>query len=104
MNNILLVVVAGLAAFIPRYFPTVFFSKRKLPEWFDEWMSFVPVSLFTALIAKSIFVTSTYGFVATNIAAIVAAILVIIIAYYTHSMAISVVSGLILMWILKLFL
>ncbi|GAB6092724.1 AzlD domain-containing protein [Furfurilactobacillus curtus] len=104
MNDLVLVLCAGVAAFIPRYFPMLFFSKRKIPAWFNEWMGFVPVSLFTALIVKQIFVTSTYAFSMGNIAAMISAVIVILIAYFTRSMTLSVVLGLLIMWALTLFL
>ncbi len=44
---IVVIIFAAFAAFIPRYFPISFFSTRN-SEWFNEWMKYVPVSLFTA--------------------------------------------------------
>lgn len=104
MNDLTLVLLAGVAAFIPRYFPMLFFSKRKIPDWFNEWMGFVPVSLFTALIVKQIFVTSTYAFSLGNIAAMISAVIVILIAYFTRSMTLSVILGLAVMWGLTMLL
>ncbi|GEK29561.1 AzlD domain-containing protein [Furfurilactobacillus siliginis] len=104
MKDLTLVLLAGVAAFIPRYFPMLFFSKRKIPDWFNEWMGFVPVSLFTALIVKQIFVTSTYAFSLGNVAAMISAVIVILIAYFTRSMTLSVVLGLAVMWGLTMLL
>ena len=39
--HIIVIILAALAAFIPRYLPVLFFSTRKIPEWFNEWMIFV---------------------------------------------------------------
>ena len=60
-------------------------------------MKYVPVSLFTALVVKDIFInTKTYTFVGLdNVAKILAAIIVMAIAYKTRSMGLSVVFGLI---------
>ena len=58
--HIIVIILAALAAFIPRYLPVLFFSTRKIPEWFNEWMKYVPVSLFATLVVKGIFLTGSY--------------------------------------------
>ena len=58
LYHLVVIIFAAFAAFIPRYFPVLFFSTRHIPEWFNEWMKYVPVSLFTALIVKNVFVTT----------------------------------------------
>ena len=89
---LIVIVIAAVAAFIPRYFPVLFFSTRKIPEWFNEWMKYVPVSLFTALVVKNVFITTAgYRFVPFgHVEQILAAVVVMIVAYFTRSMAMSV--------------
>lgn len=95
--HLLVMLIAGLAAFIPRYFPIRFFTKRKIPTWFNEWMKYVPVCLFTALVVKNIFVyTSSYTFMGfQRLDQIIAAVIVMAVAYFTRSMSLSVVIGLV---------
>ena len=94
--HIIVIILAALAAFIPRYLPVLFFSTRKIPEWFNEWMRFVPVSLFTALVVKSVFIDSKYAVITSgNLGMIISAILVGFVAYRTRSMTLSVVIGLV---------
>lgn len=98
-----LIILGFFVAFAPRYLPIKIFTKRKIPEWFNEWMRFVPVSLFTALVVKDVFISSSYQFeVMPHIAEIVAGILVLVIAYVTRSMAISVVAGLVSVFLLSM--
>lgn len=101
--HIVVIILAAIAAFIPRYLPVLFFSTRKIPEWFNEWMKYVPVSLFSTLVVKGIFVNGSYDFVAFgHIEQIIAALIVIVIAYFTRSMSISVITGLVAVWLLSL--
>ncbi len=104
LYHIIVIIFAAFAAFIPRYFPILFFSTWKIPEWFNEWMKYVPVSLFTALIVKNVFVTTAgYHFVPFgHVDQIVAAVIVMVIAYFTRSMSISVISGLVAVWLLSM--
>ncbi len=82
---------------------TIFFRTRKIPNWFNEWMRYVPVSLFTALVVKDIFITPDYVVSVVNRAPeMIAAVIVIGIAYWTRSMAISVVLGLCAVFLLAL--
>ncbi len=106
LYHIIVIIFAGCAAFIPRYFPILFFSSRKIPQWFNEWMKYVPVSLFTALVVKNIFVTTAgYHFVPLgHVDQIIAALIVMVSAYFTRSMSISVITGLVAVWILSLVL
>ena len=73
-----------------------FFTTRKIPEWFNEWMKYVPVSLFTALVVKDIFInTSHYTFIGFgHLAKLLAAVIVMVVAYKSRSMGLSVVLGL----------
>ncbi|WP_338207670.1 AzlD domain-containing protein [Lactiplantibacillus paraxiangfangensis] len=96
MDHFLLIIFCAIVAFIPRFFPLLFFTKRAIPDWFNEWMRFVPVSLFTALVVKSVFIDSKYHIMTTgNLGMIISAILVGFVAYRTRSMTLSVVIGLI---------
>ncbi|MGO3381109.1 MAG: AzlD domain-containing protein, partial [Loigolactobacillus coryniformis] len=54
LDYLILIVLAAMVAFIPRVIPLLYFSKRKIPAWFNEWMKYIPVALFTALIAKDV--------------------------------------------------
>lgn len=97
MTHYLLIIVFGFfAAFIPRYIPILLFSNRKLPNWFHDWMKYVPLSLFSAMVIKGIFISKTYTFVAVgNWDLIIGGIITSAIAYFTRSMALSVIVGLI---------
>ncbi|WP_125981194.1 AzlD domain-containing protein [Loigolactobacillus iwatensis] len=94
-DYLLLIILAAIVAFIPRVVPLLYFTKRKIPAWFDEWMKYIPVALFTALIAKDVFVTSTYTFNVDSSAEIISTLLVFLIAARTKSMGVTVVAGLI---------
>ena len=105
MDHLLLILLAAIAAFIPRYIPMLFFSAREIPDWFNEWMKYVPVSLFTALVAKGIFVSSSYGFSGLgHVNYIIAGLVVIVVTYMTRSMALSVIAGLAAVFVVTIFL
>lgn len=104
MDHFILIVLSMLVAFVPRYLPMRIFTSRQIPNWFNEWMKYVPVSLFTALVVKDVFMnTETYAFVGVdNVAKILASVIVMAVAYYSRSMGLSVVVGLIAVALLSL--
>ncbi|KRM45550.1 hypothetical protein FD47_GL001383 [Lentilactobacillus parafarraginis DSM 18390 = JCM 14109] len=67
-------------------------------------MRYVPISLFTALVVKDIFITPGYTVTLSQIPDMIAAIIVIGVAYWTRSMAISVILGLLAVFLLAMFL
>lgn len=112
--HLIVILLAACAAFLPRYFPMRFFTNRKIPVWFNEWMKYVPVSLFTALVVKGIFVDSKYRLIIDHIhlfgssfsvygyiSYIIAAVCVAVVAYFTRSMLMSVIVGLGIVWALS---
>lgn len=94
-DYVILIILAALVAFTPRVIPLLYFSKRQIPKWFDEWMKYIPAALFTALIAKDVFITSksTYNF--NNQPEIISTIIVFFVAAKTKSMGVTVVAGLV---------
>lgn len=104
-NHFILIILSMCVAYIPRFIPLRIFSIRKIPEWFNEWMKYVPVSLFTALVVKDVFMdTTNYTFVGLDhIAKILASLIVIVVAYRSRSMGLSVVIGLVAVAILSMF-
>jgi branched-subunit amino acid transport protein len=103
LDYLLIIILGFFVAFAPRYLPLLFFSKRQIPKWFNDWMKYVPISLFTALVVKGIFISSSYSLVTTgNLALIIGGLVVVLIAYWTRSMAMSVIVGLATVMILSL--
>lgn len=103
LDHFMIIILGFFVAFAPRYLPLLFFSKRQIPEWFNDWMKYVPISLFTALVVKGIFISSDYTLVTTgNLSLIIGGLVVILIAYWTRSMAMSVIVGLVTVMILTM--
>lgn len=106
-DHFILVILSMLVAFGPRVIPLRIFANRQIPAWFNEWMKYVPVSLFTALVVKDVFTDSHHGyaFVGWDYSAkIIASLIVIVVAYRSRSMGLSVILGLVSVAILTLFL
>ncbi|GLB47249.1 branched-chain amino acid transporter [Philodulcilactobacillus myokoensis] len=103
-THLLLVLCGFLVALLPRFIPLSFFRNRRIPTWFNEWMKYVPIALFTSLVVKDIVITKNYTFsVSGKLPDLIASAIVLGIAYWTRSMALSVIGGLIAIFALSFF-
>ncbi|MGM0167558.1 hypothetical protein IGI39_002542 [Enterococcus sp. AZ135] len=89
------------ASYLPRLFPMLYFSQRQVPQWFSDWMKYVPISLFAALVFKDVFISENHFDLIGNVR-IIAMFLVAGVAYKTRSMAISVITGLAAVFLLSM--
>ncbi|MFC0234356.1 AzlD domain-containing protein [Vagococcus entomophilus] len=94
-----LIISLFLVSYVSRLLPMLYFSKKEIPKWFSGWMKYVPVSLFSSLAFKDVFITHDHLDLLWNVK-ILAMLLVIFIAYKTKSMALSVLSGLFAIFLL----
>lgn len=101
MSLLLLILCLFSASYLPRLFPMLYFSQRQVPQWFSDWMKYVPISLFAALVFKDVFISDNQFDLIGNIR-IIAMLLVAGVAYKTRSMAISVITGLAAVFLLSM--
>lgn len=98
---LLLILCLFGASYLPRLFPMLYFSQRQVPQWFSDWMKYVPISLFAALVFKDVFISNNQLDIVDNVR-IIAMFLVAGVAYKTRSMAISVLTGLAAVFLLSM--
>ena len=84
----------ALVTYLPRVLPMLVLSNRSVPEKISKWMSFVPVSIFAALIFSDVFFWESQFNVnpIVNIK-LLPSVLVFIVAYKTKSLLWSMVLG-----------
>ena len=101
MDLFLMTLGLFVVAYVPRVLPLLYFTKRKVPTWFSEWMKYVPVALFAALSFKDVFITHGDFDLFWNVK-ILAMLLVVVVTFKTRSMALSVITGLAAIFLLNL--
>jgi branched-subunit amino acid transport protein len=106
MNDItLLIFLMALVTFIPRVVPILLLSKRELPAAITIWLSYVPVAVLAALLTPALLAPGgiiNFG-IETNPAFWVA-IPVFAVAHLTKNLFATVLTGMILIALLRLFL
>lgn len=93
-QQVQLILGMALVTYLPRLLPMLVLSNRSIPEKMSKWMSFVPVSIFAALIFSDVFFWESQFNVnpIVNIK-LLPSVLVFIVAYKTKSLLWSMVLG-----------
>ena len=95
------IICAGCLTFSTRFLPLSPLMPRKVPNWLQLAMKFVPVSVLSAIILPAIFITEETGdIVIQDNLRIIAAVVAIFVAYFSRSTAITIISGLSVIWTL----
>lgn len=100
---VLLIFLMSLVTFIPRVLPILLLTRCSLPAPVERWLSYVPVAVLAALLAPALFTTegSLNLFFNTNPAFWVS-IPVFVIAIITRNLFMTVLSGMLLIALVRL--
>ncbi|WP_035051599.1 AzlD domain-containing protein [Carnobacterium pleistocenium] len=93
-QQLLLILGMAVVTYLPRVLPLLVLSNRSIPTKVSKWMSFIPVSIFSALIFSNIFFWESQFNVnpLVNIK-LVPSILVFFVAYKTKNLLWSMAIG-----------
>ncbi len=61
MNMLILILLCGIVTLLIRIIPFIMISKVQLPDVVVRWLSFIPITLFTALVIDSIIQQTPHG-------------------------------------------
>lgn len=104
MNILILILLCGIVTLLIRIIPFIMISKVQLPDVVVRWLSFIPITLFTALVIDSIIQQTPHGEEYTlNIPYIIALIPTVILSIITRSLTITIISGIVIMAALRFF-
>tara|TARA_B110001452_G_scaffold238630_1_gene219244 strand:- start:41 stop:358 length:318 start_codon:yes stop_codon:yes gene_type:complete len=95
-----LIIYSGVITFLTRFTMIFLLKKDILSNKAKKILSFVPSAIFPAIIFPPIFLDSTGALDLDSNPKILAAILAIIIGYFSKSVLATIFSGLISYWIL----
>jgi len=102
LHMLLIIVLCGVITWLTRIIHFILITKIRLSETIVKWLSFIPITLFTALIIDGVLEqhegTMIYSI---NIPFLVTMVPTIIIAVITRSLTMTIVGGILLMAILR---
>lgn len=92
----------GLVTFLPRLLPVYFLSGRTLPNWFIEWLDFIPAAVLSALLLPELATTGMPRIFMPYKLEMIVAFPTMLFALKTKSLGGAVVTGMGLYWLLDI--
>ncbi|MDQ0198235.1 AzlD domain-containing protein [Neobacillus ginsengisoli] len=103
LTTVMVILGCALVTIIPRIVPFLVVRNMTLPEPVLKWLSYVPVCILTALVVES-FIIQTNHSLKINWSVIIVIIPTLLVAMRTKSLSITVISGVVLMAVLRFFI
>ncbi|WP_436955679.1 AzlD domain-containing protein [Staphylococcus sp. AS1337] len=102
VHMLTIIVLCGVVTWLTRIIPFILITKIKLSERVIKWLSFIPITLFTALIIDGLIEQQEdvmgYSF---NVPFLITMLPTIIIAVISRSLTITILSGIVIMAVLR---
>ena len=98
------IIIAGLLTYFTRMAMIALVGKEMLSERVKEVLAYVPSAVFPAIIFPAIFINDYGTFVEINDPKIFAAIIAIIVGYFSKNIISTILSGLFSYWLLIFFI
>jgi branched-subunit amino acid transport protein len=102
-DTFLWVIFVGMGAvtYIPRCFPLLYLSTKKLPPWFVTWLNFIPVSILSALLLPTLITEGNPRHIDLTRPELLVALPTILFALKTKSLGGTVIVGMGLFWFIE---
>ena len=98
------IIIAGTLTYFTRMTMIALVSKDMLGDKIKAVLAYVPSAVFPAIIFPAIFINDYGSFIEMNDPKIFAAIVAIIVGYFSKNVIATILSGLISYWIILFFL
>lgn len=103
VHMLIIIVICGLVTWLTRIIPFIVISKIQLSEQVVKWLSFIPITLFTALIIDGVIEqqSGSFGY-SLNIPFLVTIIPTVLVSLVTRSLTITILAGIFVMAMIRL--
>jgi len=98
------IIIAGILTYFTRMTMIALVSRDMLGDRIKTVLAYVPSAVFPAIIFPAIFINDYGSFIEMNDPKIFAAIVAIIVGYFSKNVIATILSGLISYWIILFFL
>ena len=103
LHTLVLIVLCGVVTLLVRVIPFVMISRVNLPAIVIKWLSFIPITLFTALIIDGVIQQHDHTFGYTlNLPYIIAIVPTVMLAIFTRSLTVTILGGIFVIACLRL--
>jgi len=100
MSDWFLIIYCGLITYLTRFSMIALLKKEMFNDRIREVLSYVPSAIFPAIIFPTIFLDNTGSFDFTDNPKILAAIVAVLVGYFSKNILLTIFLGLISYWML----
>lgn len=97
------IIATGLINFATRFSMFSGFSPKRLPDWLEDALGFVPIAVLTAIIVPAILLNDNDTIAIVDNTRFYAALVATIVALVTRSVLATISTGLMALWTLTYF-
>ena len=94
----------GIVTYLPRALPLLYLAHKKIPQWFMDWLSLIPVAILSALLAPILFTDAVTRSFELGKPELLVALPTFLFAIKTHSLGGTVLVGMLLYWLAGIFI
>jgi branched-subunit amino acid transport protein len=99
MTICLIFLFGGITTYLTRLSMILLFSRWKIPAWLQRALRLVPAAVFSAIIAQEVFAPSGKLNLSLNNARILAAIFASGVAWKTRNVLLTILIGMVTLWV-----
>ena len=104
-HMLIIIILCGIVTILVRVIPFMMISRVNLPDVIIQWLSFIPITRFTALVLDGIIQQheGSVGYT-LNVQFIIELIPTVLLAIYTRSLTWTILGGIAFIALLRFFL
>jgi branched-subunit amino acid transport protein len=99
----LFIILSALVTFALRYVPMNILEKQRLAPWLERSLKYVPAATLAGLVFPALLLQNKTLALSFSNDRLIAGILAAIIAYTTKNILVTIISGLVALWVLQKF-
>ncbi|MGL4609296.1 MAG: AzlD domain-containing protein [Trueperaceae bacterium] len=106
MNDITLwltILLAALMSFLLRYLPMRLLEKQRLAPWLERALRYVPAATLSGLVFPALLLQNNKLALTLSNDRLLAGIVAAVIVYYSRNAILTIVAGLVILWLLQRF-
>lgn len=106
MNDVELwaiIILAAVVTFLLRYLPMKLLEKQRLAPWLERALRYVPAATLSGLVFPALLLQNNKFALSFANDRLIAGLLAVVIAYFSRNAVLTIVGGLIALWMLQRF-
>jgi branched-subunit amino acid transport protein len=104
MNDVMVwvtILLAALVTFLLRYLPMKLLERQRLAPWLERALRYVPTATLSGLVFPALLLQNNQLALSFTNDRLIAGILAAVLAYYSRNALLTIVGGLVALWILQ---